>query len=168
MLTTTNVYLSVNGIKGVYGQVRDKPELLIDYTVSSMNDESPDMYGANEIANIQISTITSLPVGCGVVFYYKPTSSSGVIAKRSATGIDISTMNFGTITPVGSLTCDVSGEFTIMAEPVNSVSTITVKPTKGAVVQQSVADFYGGKIARINKSGTGAAITMRSAAQYVI
>ena len=168
MLTTTNVYLSVNGIKGVYGQVRDKPELLIDYTVSSMNDESPDMYGANEIANIQISTITSLPVGCGVVFYYKPTSSSGVIAKRSATGIDISTMNFGTITPVGSLTCDVSGEFTIMAEPVNGVSTITVKPTNGAVVQKSVAGFSGGKIALINKSGAGATITMRSAAQYVI
>lgn len=164
----SSVYLSVNGVKGVYGQVRDKPDLLIDYSVSSMNDESPDMYGANKIANIQISTITSLPVGCGIVFYYKPSSSSGIVAKRSTTGIDISTMSFGAITPVGSLTCDVSGEFTIMAEPVNGVSTITVKPTNGAVVQKSVAGFSGGKIALINKSGAGATITMRSAAQYVI
>lgn len=164
----SSVYLSVNGIKGVYGQVRDKPDLLIDYSVSSMNDESPDMYGANKIANIQISTITSLPVGCGIIFYYKPSSSSGIVAKRSTTGIDISTMSFGTITPVGSLTCDVSGEFTIMAEPVNGVSTITVKPTNGAVVQQSVSGFSGGKIALINKGSAGATVTMRAAAQYVL
>lgn len=77
-------------------------------------------------------------------------------------------MSFGTITPVGSLTCDVSGEFTIMAEPVNGVSTITVKPTNGAVVQQSVSGFSGGKIALINKGSAGATVTMRAAAQYVL
>ncbi|MCL7647907.1 hypothetical protein M8355_21085, partial [Enterobacter hormaechei] len=127
-----------------------------------------DMYGATKSSNVQNVVLSALPVDCGVVFYYKPTSQSGVVAKRVATGIEISTMLFGALTVVGTLTCDVTGEVTLTAGLSGTTPTITVKPTSGATVTQQVAGFSGGKIGLINKGTSGQTLSVRSTAHYVI
>lgn len=163
-----SVYLAANAIKGVYGQVRDKADLLLAYGAETANDEAPDMYGATKSSNVQNVVMSALPVDCGVVFYYKPTSQSGVVAKRVATGIEISAMLFGALTVVGTLTCDVTGEVMLSAGLAHSVPTITVKPTTGGTVQQAVTGHSGGKIALINKGASGNTITVKSSSQFVI
>ncbi|WP_258525248.1 hypothetical protein [Enterobacter hormaechei] len=163
-----SVFLAANAIKGVYGQVRDKADLLLAYGAETANDEAPDMYGATKSSNIQNVVLSALPVDCGVVFYYKPTSQSGVVAKRVATGIEISTMLFGALTVVGTLTCDVTGEVTLTAGLSGTTPTITVKPTSGATVTQQVAGFSGGKIGLINKGTSGQTLSVRSTAHYVL
>ena len=163
-----SVYLAANAIKGVYGQLRDKADLLLSYAAETANDEAPDMYGATKSSNVQNVVLSALPVGCGVVFYYKPTSQSGVVAKRVATGIEISTMLFGALTVIGTLTCDVTGEVMLTAGLAPSVPTITVKPTTGGTVQQTVTGHSGGKIALINKGASGNTITVKSSSQFVI
>ncbi|MEA3785316.1 MULTISPECIES: hypothetical protein [Enterobacter] len=163
-----SVFLAANAIKGVYGQVRDKADLLLAYGAETANDEAPDMYGATKSSNVQNVVLSALPVDCGVVFYYKPTSQSGVVAKRVATGIEISTMLFGALTVVGTLTCDVTGEVTLTAGLSGTTPTITVKPTSGATVTQQVAGFSGGKIGLINKGTSGLTLSVRSAAHYVL
>ncbi|CZU19912.1 TPA: SGNH/GDSL hydrolase family protein [Enterobacter hormaechei] len=163
-----SVFLAANAIKGVYGQVRDKADLLLAYGAETANDEAPDMYGATKSSNIQNVVLSALPVDCGVVFYYKPTSQSGVVAKRVATGIEISTMLFGALTVVGTLTCDVTGEVTLTAGLSGTTPTITVKPTSGATVTQQVAGFSGGKIGLINKGTSGLTLSVRSTAHYVL
>ncbi|WP_223825173.1 SGNH/GDSL hydrolase family protein [Enterobacter hormaechei] len=162
------VFLAANAIKGVYGQVRDKADLLLAYGAETANDEAPDMYGATKSSNVQNVILSALPVDCGVVFYYKPTSQSGVVAKRVATGIEISTMLFGALTVVGTLTCDVTGEVTLTAGLSGTTPTITVKPTSGATVTQQVAGFSGGKIGLINKGTSGQTLSVRSTAHYVL
>ena len=164
----TSVFLAANAIKGVYGQVRDKADLLLAYGAETANDEAPDMYGATKSSNVQNVVLSALPVDCGVVFYYKPTSQSGVVAKRVATGIEISTMLFGALTVVGTLTCDVTGEVTLTAGLSGTTPTITVKPTSGATVTQQVAGFSGGKIGLINKGTSGQTLSVRSTAHYVL
>ncbi|HGT2975432.1 tail fiber/spike domain-containing protein [Enterobacter hormaechei] len=163
-----SVFLAANAIKGVYGQVRDKADLLLAYGAETANDEAPDMYGATKSSNVQNVVLSALPVDCGVVFYYKPTSQSGVVAKRVATGIEISTMLFGALTVVGTLTCDVTGEVTLTAGLSGTTPTITVKPTSGATVTQQVAGFSGGKIGLINKGTSGQTLSVRSTAHYVL
>ncbi|MDZ6970573.1 hypothetical protein U4Y38_15160 [Escherichia coli] len=163
-----SVFLAANAIKGVYGQVRDKADLLLAYGAETANDEAPDMYGATKSSNVQNVVLSALPVDCGVVFYYKPTSQSGVVAKRVATGIEISTMLFGALTVVGTLTCDVTGEVMLTAGLAGSVPTITVKPTTGGTVQQAVSGYSGGKIALINKGASSSTIVIKNAAQYVL
>lgn len=163
-----SVFLAANAIKGVYGQVRDKADLLLAYGAETANDEAPDMYGATKSSNVQNVVLSALPVDCGVVFYYKPTSQSGVVAKRVATGIEISTMLFGALTVVGTLTCDVAGEVTLTAGLSGTTPTITVKPTSGATVTQQVAGFSGGKIGLINKGTSGQTLSVRSTAHYVL
>lgn len=163
-----SVFLGANAIKGVYGQVRDKADLLLAYGAETANDEAPDMYGATKSSNVQNVVLSALPVDCGVVFYYKPTSQSGVVAKRVATGIEISTMLFGALTVVGTLTCDVTGEVTLTAGLSGTTPTITVKPTSGATVTQQVAGFSGGKIGLINKGTSGQTLSVRSTAHYVL
>ncbi|SAD06765.1 T7 tail fiber protein [Enterobacter hormaechei] len=163
-----SVFLAANAIKGVYGQVRDKADLLLAYGAETANDEAPDMYGATKSSNDQNVVLSALPVDCGVVFYYKPTSQSGVVAKRVATGIEISTMLFGALTVVGTLTCDVTGEVTLTAGLSGTTPTITVKPTSGATVTQQVAGFSGGKIGLINKGTSGQTLSVRSTAHYVL
>lgn len=163
-----SVFLAANAIKGVYGQVRDKADLLLAYGAETANDEAPDMYGATKSSNVQNVILSALPVDCGVVFYYKPTSQSGVVAKRVATGIEISTMLFGALTVVGTLTCDVTGEVTLTAGLSGTTPTITVKPTSGATVTQQVAGFSGGKIGLINKGTSGQTLSVRSTAHYVL
>ncbi|MFB4437737.1 SGNH/GDSL hydrolase family protein [Enterobacter hormaechei subsp. steigerwaltii] len=163
-----SVFLAANAIKGVYGQVRDKADLLLAYGAETANDEAPDMYGATKSSNVQNVVLSALPVDCGVVFYYKPTSQSGVVAKRVATGIEISTMLFGALTVVGTLTCDVTGEVTLTAGLSGTTPTITVKPTSGATVTQQVAGFSGGKIGLINKGTSGLTLSVRSTAHYVL
>ncbi|MEP8674332.1 hypothetical protein ABKV27_19960 [Enterobacter hormaechei] len=165
---SASVFLAANAIKGVYGQVRDKADLLLAYGAETANDEAPDMYGATKSSNVQNVVLSALPVDCGVVFYYKPTSQSGVVAKRVATGIEISTMLFGALTVVGTLTCDVTGEVTLTAGLSGTTPTITVKPTSGATVTQQVAGFSGGKIGLINKGTSGQTLSVRSTAHYVI
>lgn len=163
-----SVFLAANAIKGVYGQVRDKADLLLAYGAETANDEAPDMYGATKASNVQNVVLSALPVDCGVVFYYKPTSQSGVVAKRVATGIEISTMLFGALTVVGTLTCDVTGEVTLTAGLSGTTPTITVKPTSGATVTQQVAGFSGGKIGLINKGTSGLTLSVRSTAHYIL
>lgn len=163
-----SVFLAANAIKGVYGQVRDKADLLLAYGAETANDEAPDMYGAIKSSNVQNVVLSALPVDCGVVFYYKPTSQSGVVAKRVATGIEISTMLFGALTVVGTLTCDVTGEVTLTAGLSGTTPTITVKPTSGATVTQQVAGFSGGKIGLINKGTSGLTLSVRSTAHYIL
>lgn len=163
-----SVFLAANAIKGVYGQVRDKADLLLAYGAETANDEAPDMYGATKSSNVQNVILSALPVDCGVVFYYKPTSQSGVVAKRVATGIEISTMLFGALTVVGTLTCDVTGEVTLTAGLSGTTPTITVKPTSGATVTQQVAGFSGGKIGLINKGTSGQTLSVRSTSHYVL
>ncbi|HHU0718599.1 SGNH/GDSL hydrolase family protein [Enterobacter hormaechei] len=163
-----SVFLAANAIKGVYGQVRDKADLLLAYGAETANDEAPDMYGATKSSNVQNVVLSALPVDCGVVFYYKPTSQSGVVAKRVATGIEISTMLFGALTVVGTLTCDVTGEVMLIAGLSGTTPTITVKPTSGATVTQQVAGFSGGKIGLINKGTSGQTLSVRSTAHYVL
>lgn len=163
-----SVFLAANAIKGVYGQVRDKADLLLAYGAETANDEAPDMYGATKSSNVQNVVLSALPVDCGVVFYYKPTSQSGVVAKRVATGIEISTMLFGALTVVGTLTCDVTGEVTLTAGLSGTTPTITVKPTSGATVTQQVAGFSGGKIGLINKGTSGLTLSVRSTAHYIL
>lgn len=163
-----SVFLAANAIKGVYGQVRDKADLLLAYGAETANDEAPDMYGATKSSNVQNVVLSALPVDCGVVFYYKPTSQSGVVAKRVATGIEISTMLFGALTVVGTLTCDVTGEVTLTAGLSGTTPTITVKPTSGATVTQQVSGFSGGKIGLINKGTSGQTLSVRSTAHYVL
>ena len=163
-----SVFLAANAIKGVYGQVRDKADLLLAYGAETANDEAPDMYGATKSSNVQNVVLSALPVDCGVVFYYKPTSQSGVVAKRVATGVEISTMLFGALTVVGTLTCDVTGEVTLTAGLSGTIPTITVKPTSGATVTQQVAGFSGGKIGLINKGTSGQTLSVRSTAHYVL
>lgn len=163
-----SVFLAANAIKGVYGQVRDKADLLLAYGAETANDEAPDMYAATKSSNVQNVVLSALPVDCGVVFYYKPTSQSGVVAKRVATGIEISTMLFGALTVVGTLTCDVTGEVMLTAGLASSVPTITVKPTTGGTVQQAVSGYSGGKIALINKGASSSTIVIKNAAQYVL
>ncbi|MET6618211.1 hypothetical protein WH034_14260 [Enterobacter hormaechei] len=163
-----SVFLAANAIKGVYGQVRDKADLLLAYGAETANDEAPDMYGATKSSNVQNVVLSSLPVDCGVVFYYKPTSQSGVVAKRVATGIEISTMLFGALSVVGTLTCDVTGEVTLTAGLSGTNPTITVKPTSGATVTQQVAGFSGGKIGLINKGTSGQTLSVRSTSHYVL
>ncbi len=163
-----SVFLAANAIKGVYGQVRDKADLLLAYGAETANDEAPDMYGATKASNVQNVVLSSLPVDCGVVFYYKPTSQSGVVAKRVATGIEISTMLFGALSVVGTLTCDVTGEVTLTAGLSGTNPTITVKPTSGATVTQQVAGFSGGKIGLINKGTSGQTLSVRSTSHYVL
>lgn len=165
---SASVFLAANAIKGVYGQVRDKADLLLAYGAETANDEAPDMYGATKSSNVQNVVLSALPVDCGVVFYYKPTSQSGVVAKRVATGIEISTMSFGALTVVGTLNCDVTGEVTLTAGLSGTTPTITVKPTSGATVTQQVAGFSGGKIGLINKGTSGQTLSVRSTAHYVI
>lgn len=163
-----SVFLAANATKGVYGQVRDKADLLLAYGAETANDEAPDMYGATKSSNVQNVVLSALPVDCGVVFYYKPTSQSGVVAKRVATGIEISTMLFGALTVVGTLTCDVTGEVTLTAGLSGTTPTITVKPTSGATVTQQVAGFSGGKIGLINKGTSGLTLSVRSTSHYVL
>ncbi|MDK5144583.1 hypothetical protein [Enterobacter hormaechei] len=163
-----SVYLAANAIKGVYGQVRDKADLLLAYGAETANDEAPDMYGSTKSSNVQNVVLSALPVDCGVVFYYKPTSQSGVVVKRVATGVEISTMLFGVLTVVGTLTCDVTGEVMFIAGLSGTTPTITVKPTSGATVTQKVAGFSGGKIGLINKGTSGQTISVKSSAQYVL
>ncbi|MCM7281690.1 hypothetical protein M8Q08_06860 [Enterobacter hormaechei] len=163
-----SVFLAANAIKGVYGQVRDKADLLLAYGAETANDEAPDMYGATKSSNVQNVVLSALPVDCGVVFYYKPTSQSGVVAKRVATGIEISTMLFGALTVVGTLTCDVTGEVTLTAGLSGTTPIITVKPTSGATVTQQVAGFSGGKIGLINKGTSGLTLSVRSTAHYIL
>ncbi len=163
-----SVFLSSNAIKGVYGQVRDRQDLLLDYLCSSANDESVDMFGANKSPNVQNITLSALPIGCGAVFYYKPTTQSGVIAKRTSSGIEYSTMLWGVSTVIATITCDASGEISMTAENVAGVSTITVKPTSGSTVQQAVPGFSGGKIALINKGTSSVTAIVKSASQIVI
>ncbi|EPI4959348.1 hypothetical protein ACWQKK_000317 [Enterobacter hormaechei] len=163
-----SVFLAANAIKGVYGQVRDKADLLLAYGAETANDEAPDMYGATKSSNVQNVVLSALPVDCGVVFYYKPTSQSGVVAKRVATGIEISTMLFGALSVVGTLTCDVTGEVTLTAGLSGTNPTITVKPTSGATVTQQVAGFSGGKIGLINKGTSGQTLSVRSTSHYVL
>lgn len=163
-----SVFLAANSIKGVYGQVRDKADILLAYGAETANDEAPDMYGATKASNVQNVVLSALPVDCGVVFYYKPTSQSGVVAKRVATGVEISTMLFGALTVVGTLTCDVTGEVMLTAGLAGSVPTITVKPTTGGTVQQAVSGYSGGKIALINKGASSSTIVIKNAAQYVL
>ncbi|HHI2102845.1 TPA: hypothetical protein ACP4ZK_001984 [Escherichia coli] len=162
-----SVYLAKNAIKGVYGQVRDKADLLLAYGAETANDEAPDMYGATKASNVQNVVLSALPVDCGVVFYYKPTSQSGVVAKRVATGIEISTMLFGALTVVGTLTCDVTGEVMLTAGLAGSVPTITVKPTTGGTVQQAVPGYSGGKIALINNSNNSATIHVKNSFHFI-
>lgn len=64
-----SVFLAANAIKGVYGQVRDKADLLLAYGAETANDEAPDMYGATKSSNVQNVVLSALPVDCGVVFY---------------------------------------------------------------------------------------------------
>ncbi|EOT7725454.1 hypothetical protein ACNH6Y_001827 [Escherichia coli] len=163
-----SVFLAANAIKGVYGQVRDKADLLLAYGAETANDEAPDMYGATKASNVQNVVLSALPVDCGVVFYYKPTSQSGVVAKRVATGIEISTMLFGALTVVGTLTCDVTGEVMLTVGLAGSVPTITVKPTTGGTVQQAVSGYSGGKIALINKGTTSQTVSVKNSAQYIV
>lgn len=163
-----SVFLGASAIKGVYGQVRDKADMLLAYASCTANDEAPDMFGATKASNIQTITLESLPVDCSVVFYYKPTSVSGVVARRVATGIEISTMLFGAYTTVGTLTCDVTGSVTLTATLSASVPTIVVNPTTGSAVQQSVSGFSGGKMALLNRGASGQTVVVRSSAQYVL
>ncbi|MGH5684878.1 hypothetical protein, partial [Escherichia coli] len=163
-----SVYLAKNAIKGVYGQVRDKADLLLSYAAETANDESPDMYGATKSPNVQNVALSSIPVGCGVVFYYKPSSQSGVVAKRTSTGIEISTMLFGELTVVGTLTCDVTGEVMLTASLNGLTPTITVKPTTGATVTNPVPGFSGGKIALINKGASGQTLSVKYSSHYII
>jgi len=165
---SASVFLAANAIKGVYGQVRDKADLLLAYGAETANDEAPDKYGATKSSNVQNVVLSALPVDCGVVFYYKPTSQSGVVAKRVATGIEISTMLFGALTVVGTLTCDVTGEVMLTAGLAGSVPTITVKPTTGGTVQQAVSGYSGGKIALINKGTTSQTVSVKNTAQYIV
>ncbi len=163
-----SVYLAENAIKGVYGQVRDRADLLLSYAAETANDESPDMYGATKSPNVQNVALSSIPVGCGVVFYYKPSSQSGVVAKRTSTGIEISTMLFGELTVVGTLTCDVTGEVMLTASLNGLTPTITVKPTTGATVTNPVPGFSGGKIALINKGASGKTLSVKYSSHYII
>ncbi|MEG5812367.1 hypothetical protein UXP82_22930, partial [Enterobacter hormaechei] len=87
---------------------------------------------------------------------------------RVATGVEISTMLFGVLTVVGTLTCDVTGEVMFIAGLSGTTPTITVKPTSGATVTQQVAGFSGGKIGLINKGTSGQTISVKSSAQYVL
>lgn len=163
-----SVFLSAGAIKGVYGQVRDRSDLLLKYNVETANDEAPDMYSNTKSNNVQTVSLQSLPLDCGVVFYYKASSKSGVVARRVATGIEISTMLFGAFTSVGTLVCDVTGAVTIMASLAASVPTISVTPTTGGTVTQAVAGYSGGKIALINRGASSATVSVSSSAQHVL
>nr|AJA36153.1 hypothetical protein 4sP13 [Escherichia coli] len=161
------VFLAANAIKGVYGQVRDKADLLLAYGAETANDEAPDMYGATKSPNVQNIVLSSLPVECGVVFYYKPTSQSGVVVKRTSNGIEVSKMLFGTTTVVGTFTCDVTGEFMLTAGLAGTTPSITVKPTTGATVQQPVSDYSGGKVGLINKGTTSSLVVVKSYFHFI-
>ncbi|HGW5368780.1 TPA: hypothetical protein ACNIJT_002349 [Enterobacter hormaechei] len=162
-----SVFLAENAIKGVYGQVRNKADLLLSYGAETANDEAPDMFGATKSPNVQNIVLSSLPVECGVVFYYKPTSQSGVVVKRTSNGIEVSKMLFGTTTVVGTFTCDVTGEFMLTAGLAGTTPSITVKPTTGATVQQPVSDYSGGKVGLINKGTTSSLVVVKSYFHFI-
>ncbi|EOZ4936081.1 MULTISPECIES: hypothetical protein [Enterobacter cloacae complex] len=154
------IALNVAQIKGVSGNDPSVNDLTLGYSLSTPDDEAPDM--VNGVKAYQASTVDleSMPVGTMVLFNYKQKQKSGCGISRTATGtINFYTMSNGTLTSVATSSVDVAGKVRV----IKGGDTITLYPTSGNSVSQNISGFSGGKTCMMNAGTASFTVALLSA-----
>ncbi|WP_417932769.1 SGNH/GDSL hydrolase family protein [Enterobacter hormaechei] len=154
------IALNVAQIKGVSGNDPSVNDLTLGYSLSTPDDEAPDM--VNGVKAYQASTVDleSMPVGTMVLFNYKQKQKSGCGISRTATGtINFYTMSNGTLTSVATSSVDVTGKVRV----IKGGDTITLYPTSGNSVSQNISGFSGGKTCMMNAGTASFTVALLSA-----
>lgn len=141
------IALSVTQIKGVTGNDPAVNDLTLGYNFSGPDDEVPDMNNGSKTYQSTVVDLESMPVGLLVLFNYKQKQKSGCGISRTATGtINFYTMTNGSLTSVSSSSVDVTGKVRVL----KGGDTITLYPTTGSPVAQTISGYSGGKTCMMN------------------
>ncbi|EOW6508019.1 hypothetical protein ACOYSL_002892, partial [Escherichia coli] len=110
-------------------------------------DEAPDMRNGSKTYQSTAVELESMPVGLLVLFNYKQKQKSGCGVSRTATGtINFYTMTNGSLTSVSSSSVDVTGKVRVL----KGGDEITIFPTTGSPVSQTISGYSGGKTCIMN------------------
>ncbi|HCQ6571694.1 TPA: SGNH/GDSL hydrolase family protein, partial [Escherichia coli] len=139
--------LSVNQVKGITGNNATVNDLTLGYNFSDPDDEAPDMSNGSKTYQSTAVELESMPVGLLVLFNYKQKQKSGCGVSRTATGtINFYTMTNGSLTSVSSSSVDVTGKVRVL----KGGDEITIFPTTGSPVSQTISGYSGGKTCIMN------------------
>ncbi|EFU0354858.1 tail fiber/spike domain-containing protein [Escherichia coli] len=139
--------LSVNQVKGITGNNATVNDLTLGYNFSDPDDEAPDMRNGSKTYQSTAVELESMPVGLLVLFNYKQKQKSGCGVSRTATGtINFYTMTNGSLTSVSSSSVDVTGKVRVL----KGGDEITIFPTTGSPVSQTISGYSGGKTCMMN------------------
>ncbi|EPL6453027.1 hypothetical protein N0G65_000128 [Providencia rettgeri] len=154
-----NVPLGANEIKGLTGFSTAENDLTLNYSLSNVNDEAPDMTNGSTANQVNVAVIETMPVGAVVLFNYKKNLGSGCGVGRSASGsLSFYTMTNGVLTPVNTVTADLSGRVRITKAGDN----IQVRTTSGANTNFDLAGCSGGKMSVMNNSSASFTLVIES------
>ncbi|EPL6456349.1 hypothetical protein N0G65_003533 [Providencia rettgeri] len=154
-----NVPLGANEIKGLTGFSTAENDLTLNYSLSNVNDEAPDMTNGSTANQVNVAVIETMPVGAVVLFNYKKNLGSGCGVGRSASGsLSFYTMTNGVLTPVNTVTADLSGRVRMTKAGDN----IQVRTTSGANASFDIAGYSGGKMSVMNNSSVSFTLIIES------
>lgn len=136
------VILRKGDIKGLTNKAPVINDLLLGYSLQTVDDESPDMSSNTKQFQVNVVDIESMPVGAVILFNYKQNLKTGCgVGRVSATEMAFYTCADNQLTILKTETADMSRGVRVT----KGGDKITFSPTSGAKIELDITGFTGGR-----------------------